>query len=341
VSNNTKWQHYIFNGQLVMWRQTTSQGSSTTRFLLTDHLGGTTTTLGNTGLLTGDARYGPWGNERYTNGTLSTEYHYTGQREDATLGIYDYNARYYDPAIGRFLSADTIVPDPTDPQNYNRYSYTINNPLKYTDPTGHQFTICEENFENCNLPNGLDPNSSWTLPNGKGYSLVDPNIPKEYTPTGELLVGGILVIGAAAAPTVVGYVAGEIVWPTLVKVGQGIATWLCGDLNCTNEIEAIQYIPQRAIDFLANQANRVNHIMQVRHGWDRLVPLTGNAAQDYQAIQPYIQMTVDLGNRVAVPGAPANVSQYTLLINGQQVVVRGIELANGAFQIADAWVVIP
>ena len=48
-----------------------------------------------------------------------------------------YNARFYDPSIGRFLTADTIVPDPTNAQSFNRYAYVHNNPIKYTDPTGH------------------------------------------------------------------------------------------------------------------------------------------------------------------------------------------------------------
>jgi len=47
------------------------------------------------------------------------------------------NARYYLPGIGRFVSADTIVPNPADPQSFNRYSYGLNNPLRYVDPTGH------------------------------------------------------------------------------------------------------------------------------------------------------------------------------------------------------------
>ena len=50
-------------------------------------------------------------------------------------------ARYYDPEIGRFISADTIVPDPTNPQSLNRYSYCLNNPLKYIDPSGHDQII--------------------------------------------------------------------------------------------------------------------------------------------------------------------------------------------------------
>jgi murein DD-endopeptidase MepM/ murein hydrolase activator NlpD len=48
------------------------------------------------------------------------------------------NARWYVPGIGRFASADTIVPDPTNPQSYNRYSYVLNRVLTFTDPTGHR-----------------------------------------------------------------------------------------------------------------------------------------------------------------------------------------------------------
>lgn len=62
---------------------------------------------------------------------------YTSQEFDDSTALYFYNARYYDPVLGRFIQADTIVPDPTDPQEFNRYSYVHNNPLKYTDPTGH------------------------------------------------------------------------------------------------------------------------------------------------------------------------------------------------------------
>ncbi|RMD62918.1 RHS repeat-associated core domain-containing protein, partial [Candidatus Parcubacteria bacterium] len=51
--------------------------------------------------------------------------------------LYDYNARYYDPAIGRFIQPDTIVPEPANPQALNRYAYVNNNPVRYTDPSGH------------------------------------------------------------------------------------------------------------------------------------------------------------------------------------------------------------
>jgi RHS repeat-associated protein len=62
------------------------------------------------------------------------------QCKEAGFGLYDYNARMYDPYLGRFLSADTVVPNPGNPQDYNRYAYVENNPLKYIDPSGHLYT---------------------------------------------------------------------------------------------------------------------------------------------------------------------------------------------------------
>ena len=64
---------------------------------------------------------------------------FTGQRLDEETGFYYYNARYYDPELGRFISADSMVPAPTDPQSMNRYSYTRNNPIVLVDPSGHFF----------------------------------------------------------------------------------------------------------------------------------------------------------------------------------------------------------
>ena len=79
----------------------------------------------------------PWGTTRYTYGTSPTTYQYTGQRVETSLGLLFYNARWYDPALGRFLSADSIVPGAGNPQAFDRYAYANNNPLNYTDDSGH------------------------------------------------------------------------------------------------------------------------------------------------------------------------------------------------------------
>ena len=64
-------------------------------------------------------------------------YKYTSKELDNSTGLYFYEARYYDAWLGRFVSADTIVPNPVDPQAFNRYAYVLNNPIRYNDPTGH------------------------------------------------------------------------------------------------------------------------------------------------------------------------------------------------------------
>ncbi|MCP4529095.1 MAG: RHS repeat-associated core domain-containing protein [Aestuariibacter sp.] len=96
--------------------------------------------------------YYPYGEERWSasGGTLTTDYGFTGQRKERGIGLYDYNARFYDPALGRFVSADTIVPDPGNPQSFNRYSYVRNNPLNYVDPSGH-IPVLDDNADNTTM----------------------------------------------------------------------------------------------------------------------------------------------------------------------------------------------
>jgi len=94
-------------------------------------------TLWANGTVRSQLRYDPWGKQRYALSVTPTGYRYTAQRFDDKLGLYDYQARYYDPHIGRFISPDTFIPNPANSQSYNRYSYVLNNALRYVDPTGH------------------------------------------------------------------------------------------------------------------------------------------------------------------------------------------------------------
>ncbi len=83
-------------------------------------------------------RYTPYGVTR--SGTLDTDRRYTGQRWEASLGLYDYGARFYSPGLGRFIQADTIIPESGRALQLNRYTYATSNPIRYTDPTGHCLT---------------------------------------------------------------------------------------------------------------------------------------------------------------------------------------------------------
>jgi RHS repeat-associated protein len=132
----TTTSYYYAAGQRVAMR-TTVGVSTTVTYLHSDHLGSTSLTTDAAGALLARVLYYPYGETRYTEGTLQTDYGYTGQRNEAGLGLMDYNARYYDPYLNRFISADTIVPDSEDPQSWNRYAYALNNPLLYVDVSGH------------------------------------------------------------------------------------------------------------------------------------------------------------------------------------------------------------
>jgi RHS repeat-associated protein len=113
-------------------------GQGEIAYLLGDHLGSVSAVLDETGVLLSSQRFLPFGAVRGDAGTITeTDFGYTGQREYSSLGLLDYHARWYSPSLGRFVQADTLVPDLFDPQSLNRYSYVLNNPLKYVDPSGH------------------------------------------------------------------------------------------------------------------------------------------------------------------------------------------------------------
>mgnify|MGYP001600812842 CR=1 FL=1 len=103
----------------------------------TDHLGSSNIITDSGGNKVEDIFYYPYGELKYNSGSVNVKHKFTGQEEDAETGLYYYGARYYDPRLGRFISADTIVPEPFNPQALNRYSYCANNPIIYTDPSGH------------------------------------------------------------------------------------------------------------------------------------------------------------------------------------------------------------
>jgi RHS repeat-associated protein len=168
-------------------------GSSTINYLLGDHLGSTAITANSSGVKSAEVRYNPWGTERYTSGTTPTTYRFTGQRKEDYIKLYWYGSRWLDPALGRFIQPDSIIPSigegstpngigyipqgnysalvvdyhetqflekvnsennlrlqnqkvqlppvPKNVQAFDRYAYSLNNPVKYTDPSGHCIVV--------------------------------------------------------------------------------------------------------------------------------------------------------------------------------------------------------
>jgi RHS repeat-associated protein len=108
-----------------------------------DHLGGVNVVTDAAGAKVEVVEYDPFGaksrHDRYGAAEDAARHYFTGQYKDPETGLYFFQARYYDPELGRFLTPDTIVQDPTNPQTLNRYSYAGNNPVNNVDPTGHSW----------------------------------------------------------------------------------------------------------------------------------------------------------------------------------------------------------
>lgn len=104
--------------------------NGTISYAATDGLGSLNEALSSSGSVTAQQLYTPYGTVRYTSGTMPTAKGFTGQYADAGTGLSYYNARYYDPSLGQFTSAD-------DTQGPNRYAYVDDNPETHNDPTGH------------------------------------------------------------------------------------------------------------------------------------------------------------------------------------------------------------
>ncbi len=145
VSGTTTTQkHYLYAGSnLVGAHSSLSNNTSNTRYFHTDHLGSIEAITNETGGVVQRLSYDAHGKRRNVNGTdatgitAQTTRGFTRHEHDDEVGLVNMNAREYDPVLGRFITPDTIIPGAMNSQSYNRYSYVNNNPLSYTDPTGH------------------------------------------------------------------------------------------------------------------------------------------------------------------------------------------------------------
>jgi RHS repeat-associated protein len=254
--------YYSAGSQLIAMRQFTSPTSSVLYFLHSDHLGSTSLTTDNSGNAVARQLYDAWGNVRASasSGTMPTDIGYTGQRLDNSTGLMYYRARYYAPGLGRFISADTIVPSPQNPQTFNRYSYVNNSPLNLIDPTGHRG--CKIGRKSSTCPTGQPPKKKQPqqpllppqLANNSEYSdwyggkytgcfmchaavaenttiLTNEELADIYNNAIDTGRGPYTVVMVTAGGAMVIVAGGEVI------VAAGTAA--CADGDCTNEIQAV------------------------------------------------------------------------------------------------------
>ncbi|CCE06201.1 exported hypothetical protein [Bradyrhizobium sp. STM 3843] len=147
-----KWTDYLSVGNAKVGMRVTQTASETltTRYFHTDHLGSISVLTDQNGLVVERLSYDAWGKRRNVNGTddvsgsvtSQTNRGFTGEEELSVAGLVHLNGRVYDPLLARFTSPDTITESPFSTQGWNRYSYVGNDPLTFTDPSGHCFLGC-------------------------------------------------------------------------------------------------------------------------------------------------------------------------------------------------------
>ncbi len=150
TSVRVHWKHRIPtpSGEVQVIRR--SDGTTDTFYVTTDHLGSTEAVMDGSGAILARESFGAWGARRGSNWSSSTPPDWTGIANTTRRGytghealdnilLVHMNGRVYDPAIGRFLSADPYVNGIDASQGWNRYAYVTNNPLAYTDPSGFDF----------------------------------------------------------------------------------------------------------------------------------------------------------------------------------------------------------
>jgi RHS repeat-associated protein len=135
ASGNTTNEYIFLGGKRIARRDS----SANVFYYFSDHLS-TSREIVQAGQTTPcyDADFYPYGGERVYTNTCPQNYKFTGKERDGESNLDKFGARYYSSGLGRFTSVDPKSQSAhrADPQTWNRYTYTRNNPLKYVDPDG-------------------------------------------------------------------------------------------------------------------------------------------------------------------------------------------------------------
>jgi RHS repeat-associated protein len=202
--------YYGAPGATVERIQDSAPNTADVQTILQDNLGSSSVVVTDATSVVKSNRYSVWGETRDPT-SLPTDLGYTGQEKVSNFPIMYYNARWYDPTLGRFLQPDSMIPNQYNPVDFDLYAYVNNNPVNRVDPSGHADAVPDSascSDDNCRMQANVYAifafesrhNNSWVQivipkttieaeqivpttmgPNPSG-SLVSPKL-CEYTPS--------------------------------------------------------------------------------------------------------------------------------------------------------------
>ena len=138
VANDVTREYYYLDGDVIVIRQ---NGTVHAYQSFKDNLGSILSVIDENGSKVFSAEYDAWGKQTVSVNTIGLIRGYGGHEMLNEFNLINMNGRVYDPVLGRFLSPDKYVQEGDNSQNYNSYSYCLNNPLKYADPSGNVFVL--------------------------------------------------------------------------------------------------------------------------------------------------------------------------------------------------------
>lgn len=138
VTNGVTREFYYLDGDVIVIRQ---NGTFQAYQSFKDNLGSILSVIDENGSKVFSAEYDAWGKQTVSVNTIGLIRGYGGHEMLNEFNLINMNGRVYDPVLGRFLSPDKYVQEGDNSQNYNSYSYCLNNPLKYADPSGNVFVL--------------------------------------------------------------------------------------------------------------------------------------------------------------------------------------------------------
>ncbi|MBO1363513.1 VCBS repeat-containing protein [Prevotella sp. A2931] len=136
-------EFYYLDGNTILIKE---NGAFKSYLAFTDNLGSIISVIDENGAKVFEASYDAWGRQTVTLNSIGLHRGYTRHEMLNEFDIINMNGRLYDPVLGRFFSPDNYVQLPDNSQSFNRYSYCLNNPLKYTDHSGELFGIDDAVF---------------------------------------------------------------------------------------------------------------------------------------------------------------------------------------------------
>jgi RHS repeat-associated protein len=310
------------------------QGNDTLiRYWHKDHLGSIAAITTDTALIVERFTYDVWGRriqQFIATGEPLEERGYTGHEtlDDvavAGIGLVHMNGRIYDPVTGSFLQADPVVQDPWNGQNYNRYSYVLNNPLSFTDPSGYSWwTKFRDKWAK---PIAIAVAAWWTAGAIAGAMISEAS---GSAFAAELVAGGNAVEAAGAAEAAAAAAA-----PGAYAVGGAAAGFAAGGIQGGNVESAVYGAFAGGFgNYLAGGTYFSNPIEQIGNAGTALIESryqdVGRMAMRYVLAREMSTIEAKIAQRLGVRSEALDVGLMSLSVLGNAVLTGGEEGYEGS-----------